>query len=397
MLCSYYVAERCRSCTLIELPHPVQVSGKEQRVRDLVSVPQWLPSVVGPEAGFRNKAKMVVGGTIAAPTLGILGPDGHGIDLAECPLYPPDLAVAFAPLTEFITLAMIEPYSVPLRRGELKNIIVTIAPSGELMVRFVLRSTESLARIKKHLPWLLERLPQAAVVSVNVLPEHRAVLEGEREIVLTESDSLTMTVNDIDLHLQPQSFFQTNTDVAAALYRQVTEWIERINPASLWDLYCGVGGFALHAAASGREVTGVETSEAAVASAQRSARDLGIEAAFIAADATQWAQSQPAPPELVIVNPPRRGIGEALANWLEASGVRTVVYSSCNATSLAADLAAMPSLTPVEARLLDMFPHTDHYEVAVLLTRPPGIFEIPASQMARYLERFEAPGPDELT
>lgn len=369
MLCSYYVAERCRSCTLIELPHPVQLSGKEQRVRDLVAVPTWLPSVVGPEAGFRNKAKMVVGGTIAAPTLGILGPDGTGIDLAGCPLYPPALSVAFAPLAAFITRAAIEPYNVPDRRGELKNVIVTLAPSGELMIRFVLRSTEALARIRKHLPWLLEKLPQVVVASVNVLPEHRAVLEGEREIVLTEADSLTMTVNDIDLHLQPQSFFQTNTDVAAALYRQVTEWIGRVAPTSVWDLYCGVGGFALHAAAPGRTVTGVETSGAAVASAQRTAADRAIDATFIAADATQWARTQPAPPDLVIVNPPRRGIGEALANWLEASGVRSVVYSSCNATSLAADLAAMPSLRPVEARLLDMFPHTDHYEVAVLLAR----------------------------
>jgi len=71
----------------------------------------------------------------------------------------------------------------------------------------------------------------------------------------------------------------------------------------------------------------------------------------------------------VIVNPPRRGIGEALSGWLEASDVRTVIYSSCNAVTLAKDLAAMPSLRVREVRLLDMFPHTEHYEVAVLLTR----------------------------
>ena len=69
------------------------------------------------------------------------------------------------------------------------------------------------------------------------------------------------------------------------------------------------------------------------------------------------------------VNPPRRGIGPDLAGWLESSGVRHVVYSSCNAESLARDLALMPSLRPVEARVLDMFPHTTHYEVLVLLAR----------------------------
>ena len=72
---------------------------------------------------------------------------------------------------------------------------------------------------------------------------------------------------------------------------------------------------------------------------------------------------------MVIVNPPRRGIGADLAQWLEASGIEHVLYSSCNATTLAKDLAAMPSLRPVRARLLDMFPQTSHYEVLVLLER----------------------------
>jgi 23S rRNA (uracil747-C5)-methyltransferase len=76
-----------------------------------------------------------------------------------------------------------------------------------------------------------------------------------------------------------------------------------------------------------------------------------------------------APPDLVIVNPPRRGIGPELSGWLEGSGVRHVLYSSCNAQSLARDLAAMPSLRPVRGRLLDMFPHTTHYEALTLLER----------------------------
>jgi 23S rRNA (uracil747-C5)-methyltransferase len=373
MHCDYYESGRCRSCTLIELPHSVQVADKAAHVRELLAATaravEWLPPVVGPERGFRTKAKMVAGGTVASPTLGILSPDGTGVDLAECPLYPPQLSAAFEPLREFVTLAGLEPYSVPLRTGELKSVITTVSPTGELMVRWVLRSTEALARIKKHLPWLLERLPQIAVASVNVLPEHKAVVEGEREIVLTDRDSLTMTVNGIDLHLRPQSFFQTNTDVATALYRQAAEWVEEAAPASVWDLYCGVGGFALHVAAPGRLVTGVEVSDAAVASAQRSSTELGKEAVFLAADATAWASAQPAAPELVIVNPPRRGIGDDLAKWLEASGVQTVVYSSCNAVTLAKDLEAMPSLTPRKAKLLDMFPHTSHYEVIVLLER----------------------------
>ena len=375
MLCAYYEAGMCRSCTIIETS-ACDPGGRKARprARELLGArgdeAAWLDPVVGPERGFRTKAKMVAGGSIASPTLGILSPAGTGVDLEECPLYPPQLAAAFAPLKRFITLAALEPYNVPERRGELKNVIVTVAPSGELMARFVLRSTEPIARIRKHLPWLLGELPQLTVASANILAEHRAVVEGEREIMLTEADSLTMAVNGIDLHLKPQSFFQTNTDVATALYRQAAEWVETAAPGSVWDLYCGVGGFALQrrvAGTRGHRRGGVRRRCCLRATLGR--WPWAAKAEFVAADATAWALAQPAPPDLVIVNPPRRGIGEALANWLEASGVQTVIYSSCNAVTLAKDLAAMPSLRVREARLLDMFPHTEHYEVAVLLTR----------------------------
>ena len=132
----------------------------------------------------------------------------------------------------------------------------------------------------------------------------------------------------------------------------------------MWDLYCGVGGFALHCASPDRDVTGIEMSEEAIVSAATSRDELGLPGVrFAAGDATAFALAAAAPPDMVIVNPPRRGIGHDLAAWLEESGVRHVVYSSCNAESLARDLAAMPSLRPTRARLLDMFPQTTHYEV----------------------------------
>ncbi|WP_235738108.1 23S rRNA (uracil(747)-C(5))-methyltransferase RlmC [Nocardioides alcanivorans] len=369
MECPHFSAARCLSCTLMGVPYAEQVAAKEQAVRALLPAGiDWLPSVVGPESGFRNKAKMVVTGTVAAPVLGILDRSGGGIDLQDCGLYPPELSDAFAPLSRFITLARLTPYDVAQRRGELKYLLITVAPDGGLMVRFVVRSTESLSRIRKHLPTLLGWLPQARVVSVNLQPEHKAVLEGEREELLL-GESLTMRVNDLDLHLRPQSFFQTNTEVAAALYRQVQEWVAEGVPREVWDLYCGVGGFALHCAAAGRRLVGVEVSAEAVASAQRSATALPGDVEFIVADATRWAVARTDAPDLVVVNPPRRGIGPDLADWLERSTTPTVVYSSCNASTLARDLAAMPSLQPVRARVLDMFPQTDHYEVAVLLER----------------------------
>jgi 23S rRNA (uracil747-C5)-methyltransferase len=374
MQCSYFDAGLCRSCTRMGQPYAEQLAEKDAHCRELLTPfgpIEWLEPVASAEAGYRNKAKMVVGGSTAEPTLGILDGRGQGVDLRECGILTPGIQDALPTLAAFLTRAGLEPYDVPNRRGEAKYVLVTEAPGGELMVRFVVRGEGSVDRIRTHLDWLLHALPPAVVVSANLLPEHKAVVEGEREIVLTARETLTMRLGGVALHLRPQSFFQTNTAVAEHLYTQAREWVDAAAPASVWDLYCGVGGFALTVAAPGRWVTGVETSADAVASARLSAAEAGLdELRFEVGDATAYLGDEYQPdPELVIVNPPRRGIGPDLAARLDASAVRTLVYSSCNPASLAKDLAALPSFAVRRARVLDMFPQTNHLEVITLLER----------------------------
>ena len=199
------------------------------------------------------------------------------------------------------------------------------------------------------------------------------MLEGEREIVLTDTATLPMRLaTGVTLRLGPRSFFQTNTAVAEALYDQA-----RVlgRATCLTSAPSGTSTAAWAASPS------TSRGPAARCSASRcpptrsrppraTSTELGVATAFVAGgrDGVR-ARLARRVPDLVVVNPPRRGIGPDLAGWLEASGVRHVVYSSCNAESLARDLALMPSLRPVEARVLDMFPHTTHYEVLVLLAR----------------------------
>ncbi len=368
--CDYYDAGRCRSCTLIETPYDAQLAAKHERARAAVGEgPAWEDPLASAESGFRNKAKMVAGGSVDEPRLGILGAGGSVQDLRDCPLHESAVAAALPVLAEFVTAARLVPYDVTSRRGELKYVLVTASPAGELLVRFVLRSTESVPRIRKHLPWLTDRLPHLAVASVNLHPTHSAVLEGAEEIVLTERALLPMHVGDAEMYLRPQGFFQTSSQMAGALYTLAASWTAGLTYRTAWDLYCGVGGFALHLARPGVEVIGVESSHEAVAAATASAAGVGTGVRFEAGDATAFALGAAQEPDLVVVNPPRRGIGADLAGWLEGSGVRHVLYSSCNVDSLARDLTAMPSLRPVRAHVLDMFPHTEHFETLVLLER----------------------------
>ncbi|MGV3017216.1 23S rRNA (uracil(747)-C(5))-methyltransferase RlmC [Rothia sp. 88186D007BW] len=376
MRCHYFEAGLCRSCSLIETPYPHQLAGKQKDAQTLLEpwgTLHWLDPVPSADQAFRNKAKLVVGSTSQHPTLGILDRQGQGIDLTNCQLYLPAISRAIPVLTQLIQGANLTPYKVPQRKGELKNILVTASDSGELMIRFVLRSKKLIVALKQHLDWLHQQLPQLAVVSVNLLREHVALVEGEEEIILTERTTLPMQVNGMTLHLRPQSFFQTNTPIAAALYRRAQTWVSQAAPASLWDLYCGVGGFALHAAAvmpQGATVTGIEISAEAIASAQRTVAEQGLQGlTFIAQDAPDYAISSGQVPEMLIVNPPRRGLGPDLAHWVEKSGIEQVIYSSCNLRSLVKDLEKMPSMKPLQGQVMDMFPYSSHYETIMLLER----------------------------
>lgn len=379
--CAYFAAGECRSCTWLGAPYGAQLARKSEEARTRLGLgaddPRWLAPVSSAPAGFRTKAKMVAAGTVEQPTLGILDEAGGGVDLCGCALHVAPIAEALPVLAELVRRAALTPYDVAsalpvAQRGELKHVLVTASPDGELLVRLVLRSTALQARVVKHLAWLRDALPALRVLTINVQPDHSAVLEGEREIVLTESDSLPMRLGDITLHLGPRSFFQTNTEVARALYAEARSWTTDLAPSRVLDLYCGVGGFALHLAAPGRRVVGIEVSEDAVGFARRAAADASLpgEVRFVAGDATAPEHADLLEEaDLVVVNPPRRGLGDALTRRLEASGVPHVLYSSCNPVTLARDLQTMGSYEIVRARLLDMFPQTPHSEVLVQLRR----------------------------
>lgn len=399
----------------------------------------WLPPAGSAPTGFRNKAKMAVSGSVSAPVLGLADRFGGSLDLRGCPLHVDAIQESLPVLGQLVTGLGLEPYHIAADRGELKYLLLTASPTGALMVRWVLRSHRHVGTLRRALPRIRRALPQLEVMSANIQPVRQAVLEGEEEILLGlaegMSDRLQMDLllpaqdvprrpegrkaeeTVLPLLLPTRSFFQTNTAVAEELYATARQWAAQwasrrradagwadagragtgwmaggragadagragadsergAVPLHLWDLFCGVGGFALalasHPALHGAQVRGVELSAPAIHGAQASARLMGLDPRrvwFEAGDARVLDPRSGDVPDLLVVNPPRRGIGPDLAQRIEASGVGQVLYSSCNPSSLVSDLAAMPSLRVRRARLFDMFPHTGHAEVLVELGR----------------------------
>lgn len=374
MQCALYDAGRCRSCQWLSKPYSEQLIAKQDDLRALLKekgVGSWQPPIESPRQGMRNKAKMVVSGSVERPLLGTLQRDGTAQDLCGCPLYPATFAPVFTVVKTFIARAGLTPYNVARRRGELKYLLLTESTlDGGMMLRFVLRSEDKLTQLRKALPWLLAQLPALKVVTANIQPVHMAILEGEQEITLTETTALEERFNGVPLWVQPKSFFQTNPQVASRLYATAREWVFELNINSMWDLFCGVGGFGLHCARPEISVTGIEISREAIACATRSAGMLGFTGLrFQALDSTGFAADQQDVPDLVLVNPPRRGIGATLCNYLNVMAPRFIIYSSCNAQTLAQDVARLSGWRVVKAQLFDMFPHTAHYEVLTLLSR----------------------------
>lgn len=422
MLCQLHDASLCRSCPNLDLPLAQQLQLKQSAVQATlagqVETAAWLEPFASAPSHFRNKAKLAVSGTTHAPVLGLVDRFDNGTDLTSCPLHVNEIKAALAPLTRAITRMGLQPYSIVKRRGELKHVLITASANGQLMVRFILRSTAQLPAIRKGAPRLQSELPGLRVLSVNIQPRPAAILEGEREIILSQDSTLDMplylpelggdgvVVNNkksvLPLVLPPQSFFQTNSDVAAGLYAQARAWARDYaggqagvlagesgagepgacgapsdagqSGQSIWDLYCGVGGFALALAQPGAQVLGVEVSAPAIDGARAAAAQLSLtspQVRFEAGDASVLDASGQVyghdKPDLLVVNPPRRGIGE-LAASIEDSGIQRVLYSSCNPASLTKDLEVMSSYRVRRARLFDMFPHTNHAEVLVELT-----------------------------
>jgi 23S rRNA (uracil747-C5)-methyltransferase len=368
--CSYYDTYQCRSCSWIDYHYAEQLKLKTDHLHSLLNPfepHEWLKPATSPVRGFRNKAKMVATPTYEGVILGL----SEEVSLIECPLYDLSMQKVLHTIELWLRELGVKGYDVKKKKGELKYVLLSRSKSnGEMMLRFVLRSHGIIARLENGLEDLRKRAPELKVVTANIQPVHMAILEGDEEIFFTEQRRLEERLNGIPLYIRPKSFFQTNPDVAEKLYRTASEWAGESKPARLWDLFCGVGGFALHCAAPEREIIGIEIEPEAIACARDSAAKLEMtNIRFESLDAASFGANSGEKPDVIIVNPPRRGLGEQLCKWLMRVSPPRILYSSCNAVSLAKDLEALSGYSVRRVQLFDMFPHTAHYEVLVELLK----------------------------
>ena len=376
--CSYYNQNECRSCKWIEVPYAKQILQKEERLKNaLAFYPdfEFRPSVLSNEVGFRNKAKLSVTGTALNPILGITGRDvlDQGHALLHCPIHHPKLNELISALPGYITEFNLIPYQIATQTGELKGLILFYSEAtDEMILRFVLRSKECVSRIQKLLPKLQADFPNLRSVSANLQPVPHAILEGPEEIYISKERSITHRLGNLNLQLSPQAFVQTNVQVAIRLYETAANWIAEVNPNTLLELFCGQGPFSFFAAKSAKKIVGLEINEEAVQTANATAQALGFShIQFEQADVAQaGVMYEKTNADLVLVNPPRKGLGKNGLAMIQKLPPDTLIYSSCSVETLAQDLKALKAIYDLkQAQIFDLFPHTEHFEILVKLQK----------------------------
>lgn len=377
MDCQWFKNNHCRSCELLGNSYEETLLLKEQKLQSLFNgINLNLKPTVGlisSSTGSRNKVKLAVSGDFSNFQFGFYDSALKFSALESCPVHMEGLNDLLPLLKEKLIEYKVIPYSVQEKKGELKYLIISKSQShNEFLVRFVLRSKESLDRLRKLSSELTSNHPLIKVVTANIQPEHKAVLEGEDEIILSEAQYILHQFGDIHLTLGPRSFFQVTPEIAGKLYESVGRSVLALKVTSFLDLFCGVGAFSYFAAKSCSDVTGVEISKEAIVCAESSRKLNSVSGKlnFAALDVGEFLKTQDESFDAVLVNPPRRGLNPEIISDIIVMKPRILFYSSCNAETLARDYSSFKDDYEIaETQVFDMFPFTEHFETLMILKR----------------------------
>ncbi len=330
---------------------------------------------------YRNKGQYPVrevGGKIRA---GFFATKTHDlIPCDNCLLQPHVFGEIVAFCVDFAEKNRLRAYDEESGKGVLRHIYLRIAEkTGEIMVCLVINS-DTLACKDEFAKILCEKFPSVASVMLNINKKNTNVILGEKFVCIGGRDYIIDELCGCKFKISAGSFYQVNHDGAELLYGLARERAALTGRETVADLYCGAGTIGLSMADGASRIVGVEIVDEAVECAKQNAMLNGIENAyFFCGDASDTrgllANAKDTlgdfTPDVVVIDPPRKGTTEELIDYLDSLGVARVVYVSCNPDTLARDCAyfakkgySIGTVTPV-----DLFPGTGHVETVCLLSK----------------------------
>ena len=380
------VAGPCGGCSLRHLDYAAELRAKQESVLDAfrriggleVPVLDILPS---PEVDrYRNKVQFPVGvDKNGAPCIGFYAGRTHRIvPCPDCRLQPGVLNEIGNALCAFFAQQGIRPYDEQSGKGLVRHIFLRRgAHSGQIMVCLVCTRAK-LPHAEQLCTALREQFPAISTILLNVNAKNTNVILGSENHILYGPGYIEDTLCGVPVRLGPLSFYQVNTLAAERLYGVAAQYAQLTPDETLLDLYCGMGTIGLSMADQCRELIGVEIVPEAIESAKANAARMGEAVAaksrFFCADAGQAATQLAAEglhPDIVMLDPPRKGCDEATLSAVVRMAPRRVVYVSCNPATAARDAAWLEKngYHAEKVQPVDLFPRTKHVETVVLLSK----------------------------
>ena len=380
------VAGPCGGCSLRHLDYAAELRAKQESVADAfrriggldVPVLDALPS---PEVDrYRNKVQFPVGrDKDGAPCIGFYAGRTHRIvPCPDCKLQPGVLNDIGNTLCAFFAAHGIQPYDEERGKGLVRHIFLRRgAHSSQIMVCLVC-TRPKLPHSDELVALLREKFHNIATILINVNAKKTNVILGEESVTLYGPGCIEDTLCGVPVRLGPLSFYQVNTLAAERLYGVAAEYAQLEPDDVLLDLYCGMGTIGLSMAGHCRELIGVEIIPEAIDSAKANAARMGDAVAaksrFFCADAGEAAARLAAEglrPDVIMLDPPRKGCDETTLSAVAQMSPRRVVYVSCNPSTAARDAAwlGQHGYRAEKVQPVDLFPRTKHVEAIVSLQR----------------------------
>jgi len=397
------VARQCGGCQIQEMRYEAQLAFKQKMVQNNLERIGGLSDfemypVIGMETpyAYRNKAQFPVGedkdGNIVIGFYA--GRTHHIVEQTDCCIGAPENGEVLRKVKAYMQKNQIRPYNEEHHSGIVRHILIrTGYHTKEIMVCLIVNAAKaSCLKNAEQLTESLREMDGITSVMVNFNTEKTNVILGKKSEVLWGQPYIEDFIGDVKYQISPQSFFQVNPMQTEKLYAKALEYAGLTGNETVWDLYCGIGTISLFLAKNARKVYGVEIVPQAIEDARNNAKRNGIDnAEFFVGKAEEvvpafyekalkQAQDSEAGksirPDVVVVDPPRKGCEEVLLETIVKMRPQRIVYVSCDSATLARDLKFLSAngYAVKKVQPVDQFGHSVHIETVVLLShkKPDG-------------------------
>ena len=377
--CTTY--KRCGGCNLRHIDYEETLNMKQRAVQNLVNKslknkvevkPTWR---MGNPYHYRNKLQYPIGIDKSGNAIvGVFANRTHEIIPVENCLIQESQANKIAKyLTELINKYKISVYNETTQKGLVRHIVIkTGFRSREVMLIIVING-DKLPYEKEIANQLQEKYEEIKSVVININKKNTNVILGEKNVNILGDGYIKDYLGEYCFKISPLSFYQVNPVQAEALYNIAIENVNITPDDVVFDLYCGIGTISLFAAKYAKKVYGIEIVEQAIEDAKENAKMNNIQnTEFIAGDAevllTDLIENKKIIPDVVIVDPPRRGLDNITINNILKIHPKRVAYVSCNPATLVRDLSLLEEKYEIKMiQPVDMFPFTSHVECVAVL------------------------------